>query len=98
MRFLKGSFRFLKNKYLVAGLLFALWMLFFDEKDWSSIEARKEKLEELQKSEKALTLQIAETRKELELLKTSAHTIEQFAREKYYMKKDNEDVFIVNTP
>ncbi len=98
MQFLKGSLSILKNKYIIAALLFVLWMLFFDEKDWSSIEARKEKLEELQKSEKSLTLQIAETRKELELLKTSAHTIEQFAREKYYMKKDNEDVFIVNSP
>ncbi|MEO7264898.1 MAG: septum formation initiator family protein [Ferruginibacter sp.] len=98
MQFLKGTFGLLKNKYIIAALLFVLWMLFFDEKDWSSIELRKEKLEELQKSEKSLTLQIAETRKELELLKTSAHTIEQFAREKYYMKKDNEDVFIVNTP
>ncbi|MEO6404247.1 MAG: septum formation initiator family protein [Ferruginibacter sp.] len=98
MQFLKGTFTVLKNKYIVTALLFVLWMLFFDEKDWSSIENRKDKLQELQKSEKALTAQIAETRKELGLLKTSAHTIEQFAREKYYMKKDNEDVFIVNTP
>lgn len=79
-------------------MLFVLWMFFFDEKDWATIEGRKEKLEELQKSEQVLTGQIVETRKELELLKTSAHTIEQFAREKYFMKKDNEDVFIVNTP
>jgi cell division protein FtsB len=31
----------------------------------------------------------------LALLKTSAKTIEKYAREKYYMKKDNEDLFIV---
>ena len=40
---------------------------------------------------------LKETRKELELLKTSAQTIEKYARENYYMKKDNEDLFIVNT-
>ena len=35
--------------------------------------------------------------KELDLLKTNAQTIEKYAREKYLMKKDNEDLFIVNT-
>jgi cell division protein FtsB len=39
---------------------------------------------------------IKETRGELDLLKTNAQTIEKYAREKYYMKKDNEDLFIVN--
>ena len=98
MRFLKGSLHFLKNKYIIASLFFVVWMVFFDPKDWSSIENRKDKLKDLQKSEKILTRQISETRKELYLLKSNAHTIEQFAREKYYMKKDNEDVYIVNSP
>ena len=40
-------------------------------------------------------LEITETRKELGLLKTNAQTIEKYAREKYLMKKDNEDLFIV---
>ena len=39
--------------------------------------------------------QIADTRKELDLLMTNAQTIEKYAREKYMMKKDNEDLFIV---
>ena len=39
----------------------------------------------------------AETHKELDLLKTNALTIEKYAREKYMMKKDNEDLFIINT-
>ncbi|MEO6539254.1 MAG: septum formation initiator family protein, partial [Ferruginibacter sp.] len=77
---------------------FILWMLFFDPKDWGLISARINKLKELQRSEKHLSEQINETKKELNLLKTSAQTIEKYAREKYYMKKDNEDLFIVNSP
>lgn len=98
MKILNGIFSFLKNKYIIAALFFVLWMLFFDLKDWSLISARREKLKELEKSEFHFNKQIAETRKELGLLKTSAATIEKYAREKYLMKKDNEDLFIVITP
>lgn len=71
-------------------------MIFFDLKDWRLINARSNKLTELQQSEKHLNNLINDTRIELNLLKTNAQTIEKYAREKYYMKKDNEDLFIVN--
>ena len=89
---------FVKNKYVITGFLFIIWMLFFDRKDWSLITAMRDKLHDLQKSEAHLTEKIGDTKKELGLLKTNAQTIEKYAREKYLMKKDNEDLFIVNTP
>lgn len=85
-----------RNKYFIASIFFVVWMGFFDPKDWSTISEKKEKLSELQKSETALNRQIAETRVELNQLKNSAETIEKYAREKYLMKKDNEDIFIIN--
>lgn len=97
MKYLNGTLAIIKNKYFIAITFFIIWMAFFDPKDWGLIYARKEKLKDLEKSEKHLTLQIADTRKELDLLKTNAQTIEKYAREKYYMKKDNEDLFIVNS-
>jgi len=98
MKIISGIFSFVKNKYFIAAAFFIVWMLFFDMKDWSLISSRREKLEDLQKSEQHLNQLIAETRQELGLLKTNAQTIEKYAREKYLMKKDNEDLFIVNTP
>lgn len=98
MTVIKGIFSFIKNKYFIAASLFIVWMLFFDMKDWALISSRREKLTDLQKSELHLTGLIAETRQELDQLKTNAQTIEKYAREKYLMKKDNEDLFIVNTP
>src|SRR5688572_6969882 len=97
MKYLSGTLTVLKNKYFIAAAFFIIWMSFFDMKDWGLIASRKEKLRDLEKSEQHLSSQIKETRKELELLKTSAETIEKYARENYYMKKDNEDLFIVNT-
>ena len=56
---------------------------------------RIRELNKLKQSEKNMTLQISNTRKELELLKTNPETLEKYAREKYLMKKDNEDLYIV---
>lgn len=92
----KGKLAWMKNKYLLAGSFFLVWMLFFDPKDISSGINRWRKFKELQASEQKLNGQIESTRKELGQLKNNAQTIEKYAREKYWMKKDNEDLFIVN--
>jgi cell division protein DivIC len=86
----------LKNKFLIAGVLFAVWMFFFDPKDIHSDISRSNKLKDLQKNEQRLTSEILATQEELKQLKTNAQTIEKYAREKYLMKKDNEDLFIIS--
>ena len=83
------------NKYLVTGIAFAIWMLFFDRNDITLQLKRVHELNKLQKSEKLMDKQIADTKQELDLLKTNPQTIEKYAREKYMMKKDNEDLFII---
>lgn len=92
-----GRLSFLKNKYLLAGSFFLVWMFFFNEKDLVTEFKRKDKLKDLQKSEEHLSEIIKETKLELGQLKTNAQTIEKYAREKYLMKKDNEDLFIITT-
>jgi cell division protein DivIC len=86
---------FLKNKYLLAGGFFVVWMFLFDPKDIHTDFTQNTKLQELQKNEQHFNQLITDTKKELEQLKTNAQTIEKYAREKYMMKKDNEDLFIV---
>ena len=86
-----------KNKYIIVSLAFASWMLFFDNKDLSFMMSNTNKLKDLKTSEKHLTKEILNTRKELSQLKTDASSIEKQAREKFYMKKDNEDLFITDT-
>ena len=85
----------LANKYLVSIIAFLVWMLFFAEKDLSSDFNKRAKYRELLQSEEHLIKKINETKIELGQLKTDAQTIEKYAREKYLMKKDNEDLFIL---
>ena len=88
---------FLGNKYFISSILYLIWMLFFNEKDVITEFKRKGKLNELQKSEEHLNDVIKETKQELGNLKNNAQTIEKYAREKYLMKKENEDLFIISS-
>ena len=85
----------LTNKYLLAGIAFAIWMLFFDRNNVPVQTQRLQELNKLEKSEQLLSRQIDETKEELELLKNNPATLEKYAREKYMMKKENEDLYIV---
>ena len=70
-------------------------MLFLDKNDLFTQIARNRELKELEQSKQYYTLQISSERKELEQLKNNPTTLEKYAREKYLMKRDNEDLFII---
>ena len=83
------------NKYLITGIAFAVWMLFFDRNDVTLQIRRASELNKLEQNEKNMAVRITNTKKELDLLKTNPETLEKYAREKFMMKKDNEDLYIV---
>ena len=85
----------LRNKYLIAIGVFAAIMLFFDKNDVFASAARKRQLEELEQSKQYYTDRIKTERQELEQLKSDPATLEKYAREKYLMKRDNEDLFVI---
>jgi cell division protein FtsB len=71
-------------------------MLFFDDRDFITTHFKqKQELRKLEQSRQYYLGQIARTKKELDQLKSNPGTIEKYAREKYLMKRDNEDVFLV---
>ena len=85
-----------RNKYLVTALGFLVWMIFIDRNDLPTQWKRVKELRTLQQAEKTMDQQISETKQELNLLKTNPSTLEKYAREKYMMKKDNEDLYIIS--
>ena len=86
----------LKNKYVLTVIGFAVWMLFFDDRDvYNTYFKQRSELNTLQDNKVYFEKQITATSKELDQLKINAATIEKYAREKYLMKRDNEDLFVV---
>jgi len=99
MQFLNHIPAWLKNKYLLTLAGFVVWMLFFDDRDfYVTCFKQRQELADLRKSKQYYEQQIADTRKELDQLKINVFTIEKYAREKYLMKRDNEDLFVIESP
>lgn len=87
--------RFTKNFYFIFGFSFLIWMLFIDTNDVFTQMKLRNKLHNLE-DEKAYYLEkIDEVREEREELLSNDELLEKFAREKYLMKKESEDLFIV---
>ena len=88
---------FLRNKYLLAFLAFAVWMLFFDKDDLFMQAKRRSELRQIEANKEYFRQQIAEDRKLTEELKNSPAAIERIARDQYKMKRDDEDLYIFRT-
>jgi cell division protein FtsB len=95
MKFFQHIPSFLYNKFFLATVAFLLWILFFDRNDIFSQMDRKQELNKLQESKLYFTQQITEERSFSEELKHNPAAIEKFAREKYGMKRDNEDLYLI---
>lgn len=86
---------FLKNKYVIAVLALIVWLTFFDQNNFIVQYGYRQDLNKLEAERNYYLTQIDQNKKELfELNSDSAH-LEKFARENYFMKKDNEDIFVL---
>ena len=82
----------LRNRYFLILLLFVGWMIFFDKHDVLTQWRLQSTVDQLNDEKSFYTEQIEQAeqeRLELEINK------EKIAREKYYMKRPGEDVFII---
>ncbi len=88
---------FRSDKYFIAGIAFLTWMLFFDRNDLMSQYEYRTQLNKLQAEKEFYLKESAKAVKDLNELTTDKTKLEKFAREKYLMKKENEDVFVIIT-
>lgn len=95
IKFNSGLFKVLRNKYVIASILFLTWIIFFDENSIISHQKNKRRLYELKQQEEYYRTRIEADKEKLEDLKAGEEKLEKFAREQYYMSKPEEDVFIV---
>jgi len=84
-----------KNKYIITILIFIVWLIFFDNNNLVDRIKEINHLRQLEKDRKYYLERIDKDSKSLQQLKTNNKNLEKFAREKYLMKKENEDIFVV---
>ena len=82
------------NIYLLVSVFFIVWMLFFDTNSFRILWSLESKIDDLEQQKKELIRQIDEDRLMIQKLSDSIE-LEKFGREQYYLKKADEDIFIV---
>lgn len=94
---MKRLVNLLKNKFFISGMSFIIWMVFFDRNDLASQYEYRTKVQKLEEEKEFYTTEIEKADKQLKELTTNIQSLEKFARERYYMKRENEDVYVVET-
>lgn len=84
-----------RNFYLITTCLFIVWMLFFDSNDFVTQFQMRRQLSDLERDKEHYLEKMAKVEKDRKELMGNPELLEKFAREKYLMKRPNEDVFII---
>lgn len=90
----KPWFKFLSNKYIWVLLFFLVWMVFLDNYSYFDHRFLDEQIEELEDNKAYYQDEIKKDQKQIKDLNNPEQT-EKYAREKYFMKKDREDIYII---
>jgi len=91
----KKATSIITNKYLIAMVFFIVWMCFFDQRNIFNTLEQKEKLQALDAKKVYYEQEISKAKEELNNLQSNPAALEKFAREKYLLKKDGEDIYII---
>lgn len=85
----------IRNKYLLTIIGLVVWIVFFDKNDLKTQLKLRDDVKKLQEERNYYAAEIEQITSDISELNTNPKTLEKFAREKYLMKKDNEDIFVI---
>ena len=94
-RFLSKLWKIVKNKYVAATLIFLLFFLFLGENNVRVIHRLKHELNDLNKEASLIEENIHQDSLEAVSLFGSKEALAAYGREHYYMKRDDEDIYII---
>lgn len=86
--------KIIKNKYFLVIISLVVWLLYFDKNDVFTQFELVTKCDKLNTEKEYYISEIEKNKKEIVELQNNKKSLETFAREKYLMKRDNEDVFV----
>ncbi len=91
----KKALKILTNKFLLTGVVFTVWMVYFDQNDYFTMQQKKKEFRSVKANVDFLNLETIRMQNELAGLMAHSQKLEQLARENYHMKRDNEDVYVI---
>lgn len=89
--------RLIQQKYTLSLIFFVVWMMLFDRNSMVFMYKQYNELKDLKQQEEFLKDEIAAMQKEKHDLFSNDDLLEKYARENYYFKRDEEDVFVIES-
>ena len=87
-------FKFFTNLYVVTSLLFLFWMIFMDTNSLIFHKELNNEIRDLTEQRNKLKIEIEKDKKLIKDL-NDIDNYEKFARENFYMKKDDEEIYLI---
>ena len=91
----KVFIQLLKNKYSLSFIIFLVWVVFFDTNNLIERTINIRQVNQLENDIIFYNEKIKDDNAKLDELLSNPANLEKFAREQYLMKRDNEDIFII---
>ena len=88
------TLKFLKNSYVIIIFIFVIWMIFFDSNSILVHNELNNDINDLNNQKEYYKNEIERDNIELNQIKTDSG-LEKYAREKLFMKRENEEIFII---
>ena len=88
------TIKFLKNSYVIIIVIFVIWMIFFDSNSILVHNELNNDINDLNNQKEYYKNEIERDNIELNQIKTDSG-LEKYAREKLFMKRENEEIFII---
>lgn len=95
MKFKVSIPSYLKNKYALTAGIFIIWIAFFDQNNLITQYQYHAELNKLEEEKQFYQEELKVIQEDLHELQSDPKTLEKFAREKYLMKKDDEELFVI---
>lgn len=90
----KRWFRILGSTYIIILILFFVWMFFFDTNSYFIHKELNDDIESLEENKQFYQDEIQKDKVFLDKMQDS-NEMENYARQKYYLKKEGETIFII---
>ncbi len=90
--------KYVKNKYLITLIIFIGYMLFLDSNNFIRQYNMLQELKNVQKEREYYLVEIQENKSTTDELLNDIGLLERFAREKFLMKRAEEDIFLIVRP
>ena len=91
---LKKIPNWLKNKYILTSIIFAIYFLFLDDWDIFTLVRQKRKLSQIEQQDEQMHQQLKDTKKTLRKLHR-LDELEAYARSEKFFKRDDEEIFVI---